>query len=70
VSWFGRTGANHVTIPFGIGFPQRCSDVFISSIQAIEDFFFEAAADPNAQFEDLPPDLLSTVSDSASYLLP
>ncbi len=55
VSWFGRTGAQHVTIPFGIGFSQLCSERFISSIRAIEDFFFEAVAGPDAHFEDFPP---------------
>ena len=59
VTWFGRTGTSQVTKTFGVGarFPILCSEPFARSVQAIEEFFFEAANSPGAQIDHVPTDI-------------
>ncbi len=57
VTWFGRTGQSKVTLNFGDPFRDFCSDGFVESIRAIEEFFSDAAHRPGTQVENLPEDI-------------
>lgn len=65
VTWFGRTGQSKVTLNFGDPFRDFCSDGFAESIQAIEDFFSDAANGPGAQVERVPEDIFGAFADPA-----
>lgn len=62
VTWFGRTGQSKVTLAFGDPFRDFCSEGFVESIQAIEDFFSEAANGPGAQVERVPEDIFGALA--------
>ncbi|MEP7011567.1 MAG: hypothetical protein ABJC13_14690 [Acidobacteriota bacterium] len=68
VTWFGRKGTSKVTKTFGFGaaFPTICSDAFARSVQAIEDFFSEAANSPGAQIDHVPTDVFGAFLAQAS----
>ena len=60
VTWFGRTGQSKVTLPFGDPFRDLCGNGFAESIQAIEDFFSDAASGPGTQIERVPEDIFGS----------
>ncbi len=64
ITWFGRTGDRKTTVAIGDPFAVLCSDRFIVSIEAIQQFYFDAVARPDAQFEDLPQDIFGVASTS------
>ena len=62
ITWFGRTGERKTTVTIGDPFAVLCSDGFIVSIEAIQQFYFDAVARPDAQFEDLPQDIFGVTA--------
>jgi hypothetical protein len=62
ITWFGRTGERKMTVTIGDPFAVLCSDGFINSIEAIQQFYFDAIGRPDAQFEDLPQDIFGTAA--------
>ncbi len=57
VTWFGRTGTRQRTVTFGDQFSGLCDPSFTRSIEAISTFISEAGNRPDAQIEQVPPDI-------------